>query len=228
MEEAPAPPPPPCIRCEQVFAEGEPVTQFLCGHKEHTRCFFGWISHNGDGIFRLRCNECEDHIIPLEGDEDEDERVDRVRGLENNTTLEAKIKEKYLTDVKYRTLIKNYVATTRQITKVRTNLDRAIRAKKAAISTEIASIKYQIEGLLNPHIRALKYSPEYKEYNTLKVKARGYYSKIRASIHDTDEYTIRRALRTQRGLRTWRGLGWRYRSSGASVLRRAFYYRFCF
>lgn len=219
---------PRCTRCEQIFVEGEPATQFLCGHREHTRCFFNWISDNGDAIFRLRCNECQDHVIPLEGDEDEDDRVDRVRGVENDTTLEANIKEKYLTDIKFRTLIKNYVAATRQIGKARGNLDRAIRAKKAAISTDVEILKQQIEGLINPHIRALKFSPEYKQYTSLKAKASGYYSKIRASIRGVDEYTIRRALITQRGLRTWRGLSWRYRRSGASILRSAFYYHFRF
>lgn len=202
------------------------MTQFLCGHKEHTRCFFDWISQNGDEIFQLRCSECEDYIIPFEDDENEDNRLEIAR--ENDTTLEAKIREKYLTDIKYRTLIKNYVATTRQIRKARLDLERAIRTKKAAISIDAEILKQQIEGLINPHIRALKFSPEFKRYNSLKSKASGYYSKIRASIHDTDEYNIRRALRTLRGLRTWRGLGWRYRRSGAAVIRNAFYYRFRF
>jgi hypothetical protein len=209
-----------CPGCENPILGGEPTIHLLCGHSEHTPCFLRRLVRMNT-VTRQQCIVCNEYVVPdhLLPEEEEDAEPTVQQG-----TLDEQIREKYLTDETFKRHVKEYVSTLRRIRKAGMDLNKAIRAKKGALFTEITVIKQRLNELREPHITALQSSPEYKNYKSLKAKYNSYMRRLQISIPGIDESDIQRALRTQRGLRTWKRLGWRYRRTGASLLRSAFYY----
>ncbi len=213
-----------CSNCENVLQEGDATIQHFCGHREHTRCFY--IRVLGGRLTRPRCEECDEPLLPNdilgllnEGEDPE------IQG--NTETLESRherIREKYLTDPVFQKTVKDHVANLRALPKEARGLRKIIQAKKSALFTEISGIRHQLDALIAPQVNALKTTEEFKKYG--KAKARYYSSlvKLRRAVPGYDEYDIRRALLTQRGLRTWRPLSWTYRHSASHLINRTFSY----
>lgn len=210
-----------CIRCDVGFIDQGPIIQLLCGHREHTRCFFNMAIAQRN-IPHMICEVCREYIIPNEMIHEE---IEIETETEMPLTTSEKISMKYSQNEKFRTGVKAYIETLRSLKKAHSELNHVIKQKKTSMDTEITLIKEQLQNLVESRITNIRMTPEYKNYVKLNASLKIRLRQLNAIESESSNSSLKEALGRKPGLRKWPSLTWCERRSASRILYRAFYYK---
>ena len=201
-----------CTLCQHEF-QNFPRIELACHHSFHTHCFLANLGTvNPQNIPFLQCTTCEQ---PLFAQHEEGEEVEEtfenqsVASTHSRTIEETRVSNLWETNPTFRKDIKEYIKTTRSVSKPRLAFQRLLKTKKTELQPIYSQIKAQYEGLYNVKKNDIMSSNEYKEFRSAEAKVARYWTLLREK-YDVRSYSIH-GLRDKRGCKTihrpntWRG-----------------------
>lgn len=171
-----------CSYCEQPL-ETTAQTELLCHHRFHTHCILSTIRLRmlgPDPLPHLHCQQCQTVFLEDGAETDEEENNDAVSVASSQSyqSERTRIRNLWDTNPTFRRDIKNYMKSSRAVSKPRTALQKLIAEKKAEVTPIYAPLKLKVEGLYNVKKDEIMASQQLQAFRSADASFRRYHSNL--------------------------------------------------